>query len=66
LAYVLGTVENFENQPTMQSYMVYEDLAPKVNAQLRALSGILSKDVAAFNKAAHDTNESAVLVPTAR
>ena len=66
LAYVLGTVANSESQPTMQSYMVYEDLAPKVNAQLRALSGVLGKDVAAFNKVAHDTNEPAVLVPTAR
>ena len=66
LAYVLGTVENSESQPTMQSYMVYEDLAPKVNVQLRALSDILSEDLATFNKAVHDANEPAVLVPPAR
>jgi photosystem II stability/assembly factor-like uncharacterized protein len=66
LAYVLGTVENSESQPTMQSYMVYEDLAPKVNAQLRALNGVLTQDLATFNKAVHDANEPAVVAPAAK
>jgi len=43
--------------------MVYEDLAPKVNAQLRALDTVLTKDVADFNKTIHDTNAPAVVVP---
>jgi photosystem II stability/assembly factor-like uncharacterized protein len=66
LAYVLGTVENSESQPTMQSYMVYEDLAPNVNAQLKALNRLLTENVAAFNKAVRDANEPAVLVPAAK
>jgi hypothetical protein len=63
LAYVLGTVANSESQPTSASYMVYEDLAPKVNAQLRALTGVLTEDVASFNKTVRDTNAPAIVVP---
>ncbi len=63
LAYVLGTVSNSESQPTAASYMVYEDLAPKVNAQLRALTGVLTEDVSNFNKIVRDTNAPAIVVP---
>jgi hypothetical protein len=42
--------------------MVYEDLATKVNAQLKVLSGLLSTDLAAFNKLVRDTNVPAVQV----
>ena len=63
LAYVLGTVSNSESQPTAASYMVYEDLAPKVNAQLRTLQTVLAEDVAAFNKIVRDTNTPAVVTP---
>ncbi len=63
LAYVLGTVENSESQPTSSSYMVYEDLAPKVNAQLRALTAVLSQDLSAFNQTVRDSNAPAVTVP---
>jgi hypothetical protein len=63
LAYALGTVANSESQPTAASYVVYEDLAPQVNAQLRALNGALTQDLAAFNKAVRDANEPAVVVP---
>jgi photosystem II stability/assembly factor-like uncharacterized protein len=63
LAYVLGTVSNSESQPTAQSYMVYEDLAPQVNAKLRALDGLLSTEVAAFNKTVRDSNVPIVSVP---
>ncbi len=63
LASVLGTVANSESQPTAQSYVVYEDLAPQVNAQLRALSGLLTDDLTAFNKTVRDSNVPAVVVP---
>jgi hypothetical protein len=63
IAYVLGTVANSESQPTAQSYMVYEDLASQVNAKLRALSGLLTNDVAAFNKTLRDSNVPVVVVP---
>jgi photosystem II stability/assembly factor-like uncharacterized protein len=63
LAYVLGTVSNSESQPTAQSYMVYEDLAPQVNAKLRALDGILKDDLVAFNKLVRDAGVPAVIAP---
>jgi photosystem II stability/assembly factor-like uncharacterized protein len=63
IAYVLGTVANSESQPTQQSYMVYEDLASQVNGKIRALNGLLTNDVAAFNKTVRDANVPVVTVP---
>jgi len=63
LAHVLGLVEGSDNQPTQQSYMVYEDLATRVNGQLKALDGLLTSDLAAFNKLIHDSNAPAVQAP---
>jgi photosystem II stability/assembly factor-like uncharacterized protein len=63
IAYVLGTVANSESQPTQQSYMVYEDLASQVNGKIRVLNGLLTNDVAAFNKTVRDANVPVVAVP---
>jgi len=63
LAHVLGLVEGSDNQPTQQSYMVYEDLATRVNGQLTALDGLLTSDLAAFNKLIHDSNAPAIQAP---
>ncbi len=63
IAYVLGTVANSESEPTRQSYMVYEDLAPQVNARIRTLDGLLTTDLAGFNKLVRDANTPAVQVP---
>jgi len=63
IAYVMGTVANSESQPTAQSYMVYEDLASRVNAKMRSLSGLLSKDVAEFNKSVRESDIPIVIVP---
>jgi len=62
LAHVLGVVSGSDDRPTQQSYMVYEDLATRVNAQLKALNGLLTIELAAFNKLIHDTNAPAVQV----
>ena len=62
LAHVLGVVPSSDNQPTQQSYMVYEDLATQVNAQLKALTGLLTSDLAGFNRLVHDANLPAVQV----
>ena len=43
--------------------MVYEDLATRVNAQLKMLNGLLTTDLAAFNKLIHDANVPAVQAP---
>jgi hypothetical protein len=63
LAHVLGVVQSSENQPTAQSYMVYEDLATAVNAELKTLDKLLTSDLTAFNKLIRDENVPAVEVP---
>jgi DNA-binding transcriptional MerR regulator len=63
LAHVLGVVEGSDNQPTQQSYMVYEDVATRVNAQLKTLDGLMTSDLAAFNKLIHDANVPAIQAP---
>ena len=63
LAHVLSVVESSDNQPTQQSYMVYEDVATRVNGQIKALDGLLSSDLAAFNKLIHDSNVPAIQAP---
>jgi hypothetical protein len=62
LAHVLVVVANSEFQPTAQSYMVYEDLATQVNARMKTLNGLLTSDLAAFNKLVRDANVPAVQV----
>jgi hypothetical protein len=63
LAYVMGEIESSDNQPTAQSGVVYEDLATAVNGKLRSLNGLLTTDLAAFNKLVRDANIPAVTVP---
>ena len=63
LAHVLGVVTSSDNQPTAQSSMVYEELATGVNAQLKTLNGLLTTDLAAFNKLVRDSGVPAVQAP---
>ena len=63
LAHVLNVVESSDNQPTQPSYMVYEDVATRVNGQLKTLDGLLNSDLAAFNKMIHDANVPAIQPP---
>lgn len=65
LAHLLGVVSGGDYQPTAQSYMVYEDLATRVNAQLKALNTLMTSDLSAFNKLIHDSNVPAVEAPKA-
>jgi photosystem II stability/assembly factor-like uncharacterized protein len=66
LAYVMGVVESSDNQPTAQSYMVYEDVATKVNGEIKTLNGLLTGDLNAFNKLIHDQNIPAILAPAVK
>jgi len=63
LAYLMGTVESSDNQPTAQSYVLSEELATQANAKLKELNGLLTTDLAAFNKLMHDQNIPAVQAP---
>ena len=60
---MLGVVQSSDNQPTQQSYMVYEDLATQVNAELKKLDVLMGADLAAFNKLIRDENVPAVQTP---
>ena len=66
LAYVLGVVEGSDNPPTAQSYAVYEDVATKINGELKTLNGLLTTELAAFNKLARDENIPAVREPVGK
>jgi hypothetical protein len=63
LAHVLGVVQSSDNQPTQQSYMVYEDLATQDNADLKKLDTVMGADLASFNKLIRDENVPAVQAP---
>jgi hypothetical protein len=63
LAYVMGSVESSDNPPTAQENMVYEDVATKVNAELKTLDNLMTVDLAAFNKLVHDAGVPAVAAP---
>jgi hypothetical protein len=43
--------------------MVYEDLATRVNGQLKALDALMTSDLTAFNKLIHDSNAPAIQAP---
>jgi len=60
LAHVLGVVQSSDDPPTDQSYMVYEDLATRTNGVLKTLNGLLTTDLAAFNKLVRDANVPAI------
>ena len=66
LAHVLRVVQSSDNQPTQQSYMVYEDLATRVNAELKTLNGLTTTDLAAFNKLIRDENVPAIVAPAGK
>jgi hypothetical protein len=63
LAHVLSVVQSSDNQPTQQSYMVYEDLATQVNSELKKLEVLTGPELAAFNKLIRDENVPAVQAP---
>ena len=61
LAALGGVVGSADAAPTDQSYVVYEELAGKINAELQKLRQILQNDLAAFNKLVHDQNVPAII-----
>jgi photosystem II stability/assembly factor-like uncharacterized protein len=62
LAALGGVVGSADAVPTDQSYVVYEDLVGKINAQLQKLDETMRADVPAFNKLVRDQNIPAVIV----
>ena len=62
LAALTGVVGGSDSAPTDQSYVVYEDLAAKINAQLKKLEDTMRTDLPAFNKLVRDQDVPAVIV----
>jgi hypothetical protein len=66
LAYVMAVVESSDDQPTSQSYSLYEELSTQTNAKLKEFSVLMTSDLASFNKLIHDQNVPAVQAPKVR
>ncbi|HVF88425.1 MAG TPA: glycosyl hydrolase [Blastocatellia bacterium] len=62
LAALGGTVEDADAAPTDQAFVVYDDLAAKIDAQLKKLDQIMNTDLPAFNKLVREQNIPAVVV----
>jgi hypothetical protein len=62
LAALAGVVAASDAAPTEQSYVVFEDLAARINAQLQKFAEIMRSDLPAFNKLVRDQDIPAVIV----
>jgi hypothetical protein len=60
LAALGSVVASADAEPTLQSYVIYEDLVTRIDAELRNLGQILDKDLAAFNRMVKEQNVPAV------
>jgi photosystem II stability/assembly factor-like uncharacterized protein len=65
LAAVAGVVAEADAAPTVQSYVVSEELVTKINEQLRLLQQVMQTDLAAFNQLVREQNIPAVIVKPA-
>jgi photosystem II stability/assembly factor-like uncharacterized protein len=61
LAALAGVVASADARPTDQSYVVYEDLVTRINAQLAQLSGLIRNDLAQFNALVKKADLAAVV-----
>jgi len=62
LAALGGVVSGSETPPTDQSFVVYDEIAAQIEAQLQRLGQLMKSDVPAFNQLVHDQNIPAVVV----
>jgi len=62
LAALGGVVASADTAPTDQSYVVYEELVGKINAQLQKVDETMRTDVPAFNKLVREQEIPAVVV----
>jgi photosystem II stability/assembly factor-like uncharacterized protein len=65
LAALAGVVGGGDAAPTDQSYVVYEDLTGKIDAQLARLRLVIDTDVPAFNALVREQNVPAVVIKPA-
>ncbi|HEX6184004.1 MAG TPA: hypothetical protein VFZ44_09015 [Pyrinomonadaceae bacterium] len=66
LAALGGIVASADAQPTEQSYTLYDELAAKIDAQLRLFNQLMTDDLRSFNALVRSSDIPAVIVkPTA-
>jgi hypothetical protein len=63
LAALGGSVASADAAPTAQAYAVYDELAAKIDAELKGLERVLAEDVPAFNKLVREKEVPALRVP---
>lgn len=64
LAALAGVVASADAAPTDQSFVVYDELAGKIDAELKKLEQLLRDDIAEFNKKVREASVPAVFVKT--
>ncbi|HEX8354150.1 MAG TPA: hypothetical protein VF611_14680 [Pyrinomonadaceae bacterium] len=62
LAALGGIVASADAQPTEQSYALYDELAARIDAQLRQLNQVMSDDLRSFNALVRSSDIPAVIV----
>ena len=62
MAGVGSNVANSDTRPTASSYVVYNDLKNRIDAQLAKLKAIVDKKVPAFNKMVADEKIPAIIL----
>ncbi|HEX8503497.1 MAG TPA: hypothetical protein VF659_23135 [Pyrinomonadaceae bacterium] len=62
LAALGGVVASADAQPTEQSYALYDELASKIDAQLRQLNQVMADDLKSFNALVRSSDIPAVIV----
>jgi photosystem II stability/assembly factor-like uncharacterized protein len=65
LAALGGIVASADAQPTEQSYALYDELAAKIDAQLRLLNQVMTDDLRGFNALVRSSDIPAVIVKPA-
>jgi hypothetical protein len=65
LAALAGVVGGGDAAPTDPSYVVYEDLTAKIDAQLAQLRQVMTTDVPAFNTLVREQNVPAIVIKPA-
>jgi len=62
LAALGGIVASADAQPTEQSYALYDELAAKIDAQLRQLNQVMTDDLKSFNALVRTSDIPAVII----
>ena len=62
LAALGGSVSGSDNAPTDQAYQVYNDLASRIDSELKKLDDVLQAEVPAFNKGVKDLEIPAIII----